>query len=179
MPLPALRAVPFVHLRARFRSGACAAALLGIAAIATTAPCTASAATAGVAHLPSVTDLAADTAAAARRGEPLVVLVSLPDCKYCDAVRRSYLSPQAAAGEIVARELDMSAATPLRDADGRMTTARDWARARNVRVAPTVMFLDARGRPVAAPLLGMQPDFYGAYLEQALDQARAAIAAAR
>lgn len=178
MPLPVPQPSPTDRQRPpRGTARPFAAALLAVAA--TVAATAATGAPAGVAHLPPVTDLAADTAAAARRGEPLVVLVSLPDCTYCDAVRRSYLSPQAAAGDIVARELDMSAATPLRDADGRMTTARDWARARNVRVAPTVMFLDGRGRTAAAPLLGMQPDFYGAYLEQALDKARAAVAASR
>ncbi len=128
-------------------------------------------------HLPAVSDLAAETRAASRRGEPLVVLVTLPDCGYCDAVRRNYLGPQAASGEVVARELDMSAATPIRDADGRATTARAWAREHGIRFAPTVLFLDGRGRPAAPPLRGMQPDFYGAYLEQSLDTARAAMAA--
>ncbi|SPD63282.1 Thioredoxin [Cupriavidus taiwanensis] len=132
---------------------------------------------AGPAHLPPATDLAAHGADAARRGEPLVVLVSMPGCGYCDAVRRNYLGPQATAGEIAVRELDMTADTPLRDADGSQTTARAWARAHQVRVAPTVLFLDRQGRAAANPLRGMQPDFYGAYLEQALAQARAAVAA--
>ncbi|MFX7140297.1 hypothetical protein ABTH88_20435, partial [Acinetobacter baumannii] len=85
---------------------------------------------------------------------------------YCEAVRRNYLGPQAAAGQVAARELDMSAATPIRDADGRATPARAWAREHDIRVAPTVLFLDGKGRPAAPPLRGMQPDFYGAYLEQ-------------
>ncbi|CAG2147649.1 hypothetical protein LMG26411_03176 [Cupriavidus numazuensis] len=137
----------------------------------------ASPAGAGTAHLPRATDLATHTAEAARRGEPLVVLVSLPDCGYCDTVRKSYLGPQAAAGEIAVREIDMTADTPLRDTDGTMTTARAWARAHQVRVAPTVLFLDRDGKQAASPLRGLQPDFYGAYLEQALGQARAAVAA--
>ncbi|MCY1262773.1 hypothetical protein D9M68_220650 [compost metagenome] len=137
------------------------------------------AAAASPAHLPPATDLGAHGTEAARRGEPLVVLVSMPGCSYCDAVRRNYLGPQAAAGEIAVRELDMTADTPLRDADGSLTTARAWAQAHQVRVAPTVLFLDRQGRAAAGPLRGMQPDFYGAYLEQALDQARAAIATRR
>ncbi|WP_354685626.1 thioredoxin [Cupriavidus necator] len=132
------------------------------------------------AHLPPATDLAAHGAEAAQRGEPLVVLVTMPGCGHCETVRRNYLGPQAATGEIaVVRELDMTADTPLRDADGRLTTARAWARAHQARVAPTVLFLDRHGRAAASPLRGMQPDFYGAYLEQALDQARAAVASRR
>jgi hypothetical protein len=127
-------------------------------------------------HLPPVTDVAAQTAAAALQGEPLVVLVSLPGCTFCETVRRNYLAPQASAGEITARELDMTADTPIRDADGTMTTAKQWARARNISVAPTLLFLDRNGRNLAAPLRGLQPDFYGAYLEQAIDTARAKLA---
>lgn len=127
-------------------------------------------------HLPAMTDIAAQTSAAAKRGEPLVVLVSLPDCTYCETVRRNYLGPQSATGEIAAREIDMTADTPIRDADGTMTTARQWARARNISIAPTVLFLDRNGRNLANPLRGMQPDFYGAYLEQAIDEARAKVA---
>ncbi|AMR80163.1 thioredoxin fold domain-containing protein [Cupriavidus nantongensis] len=148
-------------------AGALLAAMAGVAGVCAASP----------AHLPPATDLAAHGADAARRGEPLVVLVSMPGCGYCDAVRRNYLGPQAAAGEIAVRELDMTADTPLRDADGNPTTARAWARAHQVRVAPTVLFLDRHGRAAAGPLRGMQPDFYGAYLEQALAQARAAVAA--
>lgn len=124
-------------------------------------------------HLPPVTDIAAQSADAAKQGGPLVVLVSLPGCTYCETARRNYLAPQAAAGEITARELDMTADTPLRDADGTMTTAKQWARAHNITVAPTVLFLDRNGRNLASPLRGLQPDFYGAYLEQAVDTARA------
>lgn len=128
-------------------------------------------------HLPPVTDIGAQSAAAAKQGEPLVVLVSLPGCTYCDTVRRNYLGPQAAAGDIAAREIDMTADTPIRDADGTMTTAKRWAQARNISVAPTVLFLGPHGRNLANPLRGMQPDFYGAYLEQAIDEARAKVAA--
>ncbi|MCG5259583.1 thioredoxin fold domain-containing protein [Cupriavidus gilardii] len=158
---------------AAWRRGAALVLLTGLL-LALAAP---SARSASAAHLPAVSDLAAETRAASQRGEPLVVLVSLPDCGYCEAVRRNYLGPQAAAGQIAARELDMSAATPIRDADGRATTARAWARAHGIRFAPTVLFLDGKGRPAAPPLRGMQPDFYGAYLEQSLDTARAAMAA--
>ncbi|MEN7526615.1 MULTISPECIES: thioredoxin fold domain-containing protein [unclassified Cupriavidus] len=129
------------------------------------------------AHLPPVTDIAAQSAAAARDGEPLVVLVTLPGCSYCETVRRNYLGPQLAAGEIAAREIDMTADTPIRDVDGTMTTAKRWAQARNISMAPTVLFLDRQGRNLANPLRGMQADFYGAYLEQALDEARARVSA--
>jgi hypothetical protein len=48
-----------------------------------------------------------------------------------------------------------------------------------VRVAPTVSFLSARGE-VAPPLVGYSsPDFYGAYLDDRIEQARAALRSSR
>ena len=52
------------------------------------------------------------------------------------------------------------------------------ARAHDVRSAPVVAFWDGEGRPVADPLRGMLlPDFYSAYLESALETARARLGA--
>ncbi|MDF3836026.1 thioredoxin, partial [Cupriavidus basilensis] len=153
--------IPQSSRRIRARRALASACLAGAAALGAALATASAGALAAAAPLPAVTDLAAQGAAASSRGEPLVVLVTLPGCVYCETVRRNYLGPQAAAGEIVARELDMTANTPLRNADGSMTTAREWARSRNVAAAPTVLFLDARGRSLATPLRGMQPDFYG------------------
>ncbi|RZT38698.1 thioredoxin domain-containing protein [Cupriavidus agavae] len=157
--------MPVRPLFRTFRSLFCAGLLAGGIGVASAA-----------AHLPPVTDIPAQTAAAARHGEPLVVLVTLPGCTYCEAVRRNYLGPQLAAGEITAREIDMTAESPIRDADGTMTTGKQWAQARGITLAPTVLFLDRQGRNLTGPLRGMQADFYGAYLEQALDEARARMA---
>ncbi|HET6599527.1 MAG TPA: hypothetical protein VFG60_06155, partial [Burkholderiaceae bacterium] len=52
------------------------------------------------------------------------------------------------------------------------------ARAWNAKLAPTVLFFDARGREIAERLVGAGlPDFYGAYLDQRLQAARAELGA--
>jgi hypothetical protein len=39
-----------------------------------------------------------------------------------------------------------------------------------VRLVPTVLVVDTRGEPVAAPIVGLlAPDFYQLYLEQAVE----------
>ncbi|WP_229505745.1 hypothetical protein [Massilia genomosp. 1] len=48
---------------------------------------------AGAPALAAPRDLAADAALAAQRGQPLLLLFSLPGCAYCDVVRRNYLLP--------------------------------------------------------------------------------------
>lgn len=124
----------------------------------------------------SLRDLARDAAA---RGEPLVVLVSLDGCAFCERVRRDALLPlQARQGLVV--QLDMRHATAVQDFDGTAAThdavIRRWA----VRAAPTVLFFDARGQEVAERLVGASiPDFYNAYLDERLATARQAIRARR
>lgn len=122
----------------------------------------------------SLRDLARDATA---RGEPLVVLVSLDGCAFCERVRRDALLPlQAREGRVV--QLDMRHATAVQDFDGTASThdalIRRWA----VRAAPTVLFFDARGREVAERLVGASiPDFYNAYLDERLAAARQTIRA--
>ena len=136
------------------------------------------AAHAASASLPMADDLAAAGRAAAARGQPLVVMVSLPHCPYCHIVRQQYLLPMAERNEIEVREVDMMSSRMLRDFDGRHVPSRAGARQREVKLAPTVLFLDAAGRQLAGSLVGVSAEFYGAYLDQALAASRQRLAKA-
>ncbi len=132
--------------------------------------------------------LASLLAAAERDGRPVVALFSLAGCGFCDAVRRdqlAHLARDAAERGVRVVEFDIgdhrpfdaapAGATPLA---GAASPAR-LASALGVRVAPTVAFLSARGE-LAPPLVGYaSPDFYGAYLDDRIDQARAALRGGR
>lgn len=105
---------------------------------------------------------------------PLVLLVSMTDCRFCEQVRRSHLLPLAKSG-VTVREIHLDLDDTLIGFDGRPTTQRRLAKSLAVRVAPTVFFFDAGGRQASAPIVGaLLDDFYGAYLERALEAARAA-----
>lgn len=126
--------------------------------------------------MPRPASLPDDARAAAQRGEPLVLLVSLPGCPYCERLRRSHLAPlQRDTGGVV--QIDLHSALPLIDFDGAVRTHDAVARARHADVAPTVLFLGPRGEEVSERLVGAGvADFYGAYLEQRLTTARRALA---
>lgn len=128
--------------------------------------------------LPVPSSLPAAAQAARTRGEPLVVMVTLAGCAFCDVVRQHHLGPMLQRGEVVAVQVDMrDRRTPLIDFQGRATTGYELARAWRVRVAPTLLFLDERGRELAERLEGMGvADFYGPYLEERLRTARAVLA---
>lgn len=124
--------------------------------------------------LPVPQSLRAAAQLAQRRGEPLVVMVTLKGCAFCDIVRNSYLAPMFSKGEVVAVQVNMlDRRTVLQAVSGEATTPYDQSRIWRVRMAPTLLFLDHEGREIAERLEGMGvADFYGAYLEERLLTAR-------
>jgi thioredoxin-related protein len=128
--------------------------------------------------LTKASDLTADAAAARQARLPILLLYSLPGCPYCEAIRRGHLTPMSAEASprAIIRQLDLNAATTLRDFNGKLTTHGEFLRARGVKFAPVVAFVDSEGNALGEPLVGtMLPDFYGAYLEDALAAATAKI----
>jgi len=105
-----------------------------------------------------------------------VVLFSQVDCEFCLVVREHYLRPLAATrpeGLLVA-EIELGSTRALVGWRSLRTTHADFARAHGVRFAPTVMFFNAQGRELAPAIVGLSRDFFGAYLEARIAQARAA-----
>lgn len=126
-------------------------------------------------------DLRADGEAARVSRVPIVVLFSLPGCPYCEEIRRSHLVPMTKdprrAGRALVRQVDVNSDRAVVGFRGEATTHARIAAAHGVKMAPVVHFWSPRGEPISAPLVGMLlPDFYAAYLEAGLDEARAAIA---
>ena len=138
--------------------------------------------TAGLAHakdtaLPVPASLPQVAQSAKTQGQPLVLLISLPGCVYCELVRRSYLMPLLPEAGLQAWQLDITnRSASLMGFDGKPTTAAAQAQAWETRVTPTVLFLGSQGQELAERLVGIAvPDFYGAYLEQRLVVARRAL----
>ncbi len=75
--------------------------------------------------LPIPDSLPDAASAAARQGEPLVLLISLRGCPYCELVRRNYLLPARADG-LPAWQINMQDKTrPLVGFDGQSITAAE------------------------------------------------------
>lgn len=111
--------------------------------------------------------------AASRLREPLVLLVSLPGCPYCELVRRNYLLAQRAEG-LPVWQIDVTdKRTQILDFAGEPANGAVLARRWKATFTPTVLFFDRMGEEVAPRLVGIAvPDFYGAYLQDAWTQAR-------
>ncbi len=126
------------------------------------------------AQVPLTTDLQADAALAQVRGIPLLIMFSLDNCPYCMVVRKEFLDPMQLSGDyrnkVLMRILKMDG-NLVTDFDGRRILVDDLAVRYGASVAPTVVLLNHRGQMLTERLLGItSPDFYGAYLDAAIDK---------
>jgi thioredoxin-related protein len=155
-------AAGFLRQRRQLLAGAALAAVLPMARAAS-------------APLPQAVSLADELAVALRHGEPLVVMVSLEGCPFCGVARNNYLAPLRAESRLEIVQVDMRTARPLKDFQGQPLTHDQMTRRWAIKLAPTVLFFGRGGTEVAERLVGgMLPDFYGAYLDQRLEDARRA-----
>lgn len=132
---------------------------------------------ANIEAFPAARNLAIDGKSAEQSGLPLIVLVSLAGCPHCEVVRRSHLLPllREAPGtpKAIIRQVEINGIERLRDFNGKEMSHAEFARQYKASVAPVVFFFNANGELPTAPLIGsMIPDFYGAYFDAALNEAK-------
>jgi thioredoxin-related protein len=128
------------------------------------------------AELPPAHNLQEELAAALAKGQPLVVMVSLEGCPFCKIARNNYLAPMHEQEGLHVAQVDMRSRARVLDFSGKAVTHDDLVRLWKIRIAPTVLFFGRSGGEVAERLVGGYiPDFYGAYLDQRLAQARATL----
>lgn len=123
-------------------------------------------------------DLSALGKLAAQRGAPIMLVFTRPDCPFCIRAKKDHLEPlrvsQSYGAKVIIREIEAANnRIALRDFDGQPTTHGDFARRYEVRNVPTVVVVDAQGKLLSDPIIGLTtPDFYNLYLEQAIDVGR-------
>ena len=126
--------------------------------------------------LPLSDSLKNELAQALAMKQPLVVMVSLEGCPFCKEARQNYLAPLHEQQGLHVTQVDMRSARPVLDFTGQRLTHDTLIRAWKIRVAPTLLFFGRGGVEVAERMVGAYiPDFYGAYLDERLLQARAAV----
>jgi len=106
-------------------------------------------------------------------GTVTVVLFSQSNCEFCAEVREHYLKPLIATHprRVVVAEVELDGTRQLRDWTRGELTQAEFARANHARFAPTLMFFGAHGEVLAAPIVGLSRDFFGAYLDERIGTA--------
>lgn len=135
-----------------------------------------------VSALEPVSDLEATAAEAERREVPILLAVTRTDCGYCATLKRQILEPMRLAGDdperVLMRELDLDSPVSVVGFDGAPTTTMAIAEAYDAVFTPTVLIVGPNGAELAERIVGINtPDFYGWYLEQSIEAARAALGA--
>jgi hypothetical protein len=126
--------------------------------------------------LPPAVSLQNELAQALAQQQPLVVMVNLAGCPHCKLVRQNYLAPLHTQQGLPVVQVDMHGKRTLRDFEGAASTHEQMIRRWGIKLAPTVLFFGRDGLEVAPRLVGSYlADFYGAYLDERLAQARAAL----
>lgn len=127
--------------------------------------------------LPSAESLRDAIQQAVKRQQPLVVMVSLHGCRFCQQVRQSVLLPMLRSGEATVVQVDMRSAQRVLDAAGQATTHDQLVRGWKVTIAPTLLFLGPDGKEVAERMVGaMLPDYYASYVTQRIEDAKPRLA---
>lgn len=133
--------------------------------------------------LKAATNLAADARLAQSRQVVVLVLFMSHNCHYCERVLNEFLVPMQRnrrdyEGKVIMRQVDIHSDAKMIDFAGRTTTQQRFALANKVQLTPTVHFFLPSGEAGAAPIVGLlTPDYYGGYLDAAIDEARQKIVA--
>lgn len=121
--------------------------------------------------VPPLASWAADSGAAARANKPVLLFFTLPGCRFCEQVRQNYMQGLVKQGVMV-REVSITSNHPVTGMPG-AATGRAVARRFKVKVAPTVLLVDARARVLAEPIVGGDvAGLYGGYLDNAFEEAQ-------
>jgi len=126
--------------------------------------------------VPLAKDLQSDAQLARKKGGVVLVLFENEHCGYCRRVLNEFLIPMSRNPEyqakLVMRKVDNAGYASLKDFNGTRAAHTDFSRRHHVRMVPTVMLFDTQGNRLTSPLVGLSTaDYYGYYLDQAIDEA--------
>ena len=140
--------------------------------------CIATAAAAPADGILPASDLHREGLEATRGCKPLLLEFSSSSCSYCHLLEAEVLNPTLLNRDydhrVVMRKLMIDSAARLTDFDGAgQVSAEQLASRYKVYVTPTLLFVDAHGREIAERMVGVTTlEFYGGYLDVALDASR-------
>ncbi|GMR07418.1 MAG: hypothetical protein BMS9Abin26_0421 [Gammaproteobacteria bacterium] len=130
--------------------------------------------------LPSAQDFSNDAKMVRDRGLPMMLAVVTRECGYCTLLKNEFIRPMIISGDyvdkVIIRTLDISRDDDVTDFNGAAISPEDFASNRGVIVTPTVLFLDDKGKELQPRMIGINTiDYYGAYLDEAIDKSRAVL----
>ena len=130
--------------------------------------------------VPFVSDFVADGRISKNIEAPILLYFSAPDCRYCMKLEEAVLKPMLRSGDydgrVLLRKIDWRSTVQVIDFAGERIAFFNLTERYEVKVTPTLVFVDSSGREVARRILGFRSaDFYWYYLDQRIKESRVAI----
>ena len=105
----------------------------------------------------------------------LVLMLHAEHCPYCALMENEILSPMIKSGDyddrIIIRKLQIDEARDIKDFDGSVVEPSDISDRYNVKVTPTLIFLDYNGKKKAETMVGINTvDYFGVYLDEEIEK---------
>ena len=107
----------------------------------------------------------------------IMLEMSATYCGYCRTLEEEIIKPMLRSGDyednVLIRKMEIDSHAPIKGLKGDKTSPAQIANRMDVFVTPTLIFLDSEGNEVSERILGVNSlDFYGAYVDSALEQGR-------
>lgn len=111
---------------------------------------------------------------------PLVLLIEAEFCGYCQRLKAEHLQPmnnnESYRKQVLIHTLPMDGSALLTDFDGESRTQAALSQRYKAYLTPTLLFLNENGEEIAERMLGYNtPEYYGAYLDNAIERASRAM----
>lgn len=128
-------------------------------------------------NIPFAKDFGADRKIVAGTNTIIVLYFSAPDCRYCMKLEEAVLKPMLKSGDydkqVLLRKIDWRSSAMVDGFTGQRISLYGLAERYAVKVTPTLVFVDSKGREVAPRILGFQSaDFFWFYLDRRIEQSR-------
>lgn len=126
------------------------------------------------AGVPLAIDLHSEAHQAEEACVPLLLEFTTEHCEYCTLLEEEVLNPTLLNRDydrrVLMRKLVIDRPAKLGDFSDTPVSAAELASRYKVFVTPTLLFLDSQGRELTERMVGvMTLEFYGGYLDQAMD----------
>lgn len=107
---------------------------------------------------------------------PLLLAFEADHCNYCTRLKAEQLQPMnnndSYRERVVIRTIKIDSSDKIISFNGEKTTPAELSRQYKAFLTPTMLFLNDKGEEIAERMLGYNsPDYFGAYLDQAIDTA--------
>lgn len=127
--------------------------------------------------IPNTTNFSEISKLIQKENKPLLLEFKADYCNFCKRLENEQLLPLAQNREwqdkVIMRSFDIETVGKVKDFDGKAISSSEFQQRYEAHFTPYVVFLDSTGREIGNSLEGYNsPDYYGAYLEQSIEQAK-------